>query len=240
MEKFFSSSPAQNFEIFSTSHLMAVTFALLAAVFLFIVTKKFQDSPPLFQALRWGLFAVLITCELSYHIWAISVDIWSFRGYMPFHLSSIGALTAMIGLFTLNRTWVQISFFIGVVPAFLTLLTPDLRYDYDHLRFWIFFLQHIAILLASLFLALHRPHLITFRSVAVVYLLLLLYASFVGFIINPALDSNFMYLANRPGTDTLLDYFGEGFTYYLSLCLTALAVFLLQFFLWSKFVAKKE
>lgn len=240
MENFFSSSPAQNFEIFSASHLAAVSFALLAAVSLFIVRKKVQESHPLFHVLRWGLFAVLITCELSYHVWAVSMDIWTFSGYMPFHLSSIGAITAMIGLFTLNRTWVQISFFIGIVPAFLTLVTPDLRYDYDHLRFWIFFLQHIAILLASLFLALHRPTWITLRSVGGVYLLLLLYAAFVGFIINPVLDSNFMYLANRPGSDTLLDFFGEGFTYYLSLSLTALAVFLLQFFLWSKLIVKKE
>lgn len=240
MENFFSPTSTQEFEMFSASHLAAIAAALLMAVLLFIFQKNFQGSPRLFQAIRWSLFAILLGCELIYHSWAVSVDIWSFNSYAPLHLSGIGSITAMIGLLTLNRVWIQISFFIGLVPAFLTLLTPDLSYGYTHLRFWIFFLEHIAIFLASLFLALNRPNVITIKSIVGVYSLLILYAIVIGYLINPALNSNFMYLEEKPGSDTLLDFFGEGIWYYLSLGLTALAVFILQYFIWSHFVMKKS
>src|SRR5690606_22854265 len=171
--------------------------------------------------------------------WALSNDIWYMGGYLPLHLCGIASIITMIGLVTLHKTLIQISFFIGIVPSFLALITPDMPYDYQHFRFWVFFILHMAIPWGSLFLALSKPDAISLRSVFKVFGLLVAYALVIGFLVNPMTGANYLYLTQMPTADTLLSIFGEGTWYYLNLGITALVLFLLQYFLWRQFMLKK-
>ncbi|WP_422121982.1 TIGR02206 family membrane protein [Planococcus sp. X10-3] len=240
MDSWFGTGSEHYFIPFSTSHLIVLTVALLGLLLLLLFRKSLGKRSRSFQSLRWVLFSLLVLCETSYQYWAISNDIWYAAGHLPLHLCGVASLTAMIGLVTLRKSWIQIAFFIGIVPSFLALVTPDMPYDYHHFRFWVFFILHMVIPWASLLLALSNPGLISFRSVLKVFGLLVAYAIVIGFLINPLIGANYLYLAQLPTADTLLHFFGDGIWYYLNLGITALLLFLLQFFLWHQFIVKNQ
>lgn len=239
MDSWFGRTSAYYFEPFSESHLITLAAAIACLILLPLFKKRFQPPSKTFQWLRWILFSLLLLSEISYQLWAITSGVWSFQGHVPLHLCGIASITAMIGLLTFNKTWIQISFFIGILPAFLALITPELPYDYQHYRFWKFFIHHTTIPVACLFLAFSKPSAITLRSVFFVYSLLIFYALAIGFIVNPLSGANYLYLAQLPAASTPLSFFGDGIWYYTNLGLTAFIIFLLQYFTWRHFVWKK-
>ncbi|HSJ37080.1 MAG TPA: TIGR02206 family membrane protein [Planococcus sp. (in: firmicutes)] len=240
MDSWFGVTSQHPFIPFSTSHLMMLTAALLGLLLLLLFRERLRKRSRSFHILRWVLFSVLVLSEVSYQYWTISNEIWAFSRHMPLHLCGVASMIAMIGLLTLRKSWIQISFFIGIVPSFLALVTPDMPYDYHHYRFWVFFILHMAIPWASLLLALSKPELLSLRSVFKVFGLLVAYAVVIGFVVNPLTGSNYLYLSQLPTADTLLSFFGDGVWYYLNLGITALVVFLVQFFLWNQFIIKKQ
>ena len=240
MDQWFGATSVYPFQAFSASHWIMLAIALAGLVSLLLLKNQLRDSSDNFHWLRWTLFFLLLFSEISYQLWAFTSGVWSFNGHVPLHLCGIASITAMIGLLTYNKIWIQISFFIGILPAFLALITPELPYDYQHYRFWKFFVHHTSIPWACLFLALIKPKSITLRSVFIVYLLLVLYAIIIGFLINPLTDSNYLYLSQLPDAATPLNFFGKGYWYYLNLGATALAIFLLQYILWQKLIIKQN
>lgn len=240
MDSWFGTGSEHDFIPFSTSHLIVLTVALLGLILLLLFRKRLMRGSRSFQFMRWTLFSLLVLCELSYQYWAFSNDIWYAAGHLPLHLCGVASIIAMISLLTLRKSWIQISFFIGILPSFLALITPDMPYDYHHYRFWVFFILHMAIPWASLFLALSKPEFISLRSVFKVFGLLVAYALLIGFLVNPLIDANYLYLSQLPSAETLLSFFGNGVWYYLNLGITALLLFLLQFFLWKQFILKKQ
>ena len=239
MDSWFGVGSEHYFIPFSTSHVIVLTTAVLGLLLLVVFRKSLVKESRLFQVLRWTLFTVLLSSEVTYQYWALSNDIWYMGGYLPLHLCGIASIITMIGLVSLNKTLIQISFFIGIVPSFLALITPDMPYDYQHFRFWVFFILHMTIPWGSLFLALSRPDAISLRSAFKVFGLLVAYALVIGFLVNPMTGANYLYLTQMPTADTLLNIFGEGTWYYLNLGITALILFLLQYFLWRQFMLKK-
>lgn len=240
MDSWFGISSEQYFVPFSTSHILVLTVAVAGIILLLLFRERLMRESRSFQVMRWVLFSMLVLCESSYQYWTISNGIWSFSRHMPLHLCGIASLVAMIGLVTLRKSLIQISFFIGIIPSFLALVTPDMPYDYHHYRFWVFFILHMAIPWASLLLALSKPELISLRSVFKVFGLLVAYALIIGFFLNPLTGSNYLYLSQLPTADTLLRFFGDGIWYYLNLGITALLLFLFQFLLWKQLISKKQ
>ena len=236
MDSWFGKTSQYYFTPFSTSHLIVLAVAALGIILLIAFRKRVLPGSRTFQFLRWILFSLLLVSEVSYQYWTISNGLWNFAGHVPLHLCGVASITAMIGLLTMQRSWIQISFYIGIVPAFLALVTPDLPYDYHHFRFWKFFVHHTAIPWACLFLALAKPDTITLRSVFKVFFLLVAYALVIGFLVNPLTDANYLYLMQLPNAVTPLSFFGDGFWYYLNLGITALLLFLLQYYLWNRYI----
>lgn len=240
MESWFGTTSQHYFTPFSASHLIVLGAAILGIGLLIAFRKQFVKRTRLFHILRWTLFFLLILSEISYQYWTVSNGIWNFAGHVPLHLCGVASITAMIGLVTLRKSWIQISFFIGIVPAFLALVTPDMPYDFQHYRFWKFFVHHTAIPWACLFLALSKPEAITLRSVFKTFLLLVAYALLMGFLVNPLTGANYLYLSQLPDAVTPLSFFGDGIWYYLNLGITALLLFLGQYAVWKRFAVRAE
>lgn len=240
MDSWFGETSTYYFTPFSASHLIMLAAAAAGIILLVLFRKQMRPKSTAFNTLRWILFVLLLVSEASYQYWTISNGLWNFSGHVPLHLCGIASITAMIGLLTMNKTWIQISFFIGLFPAFLAMVTPELPYGYQHFRFWKFFVHHTAIPWACLFLALAKPATITLRSVFKVYFLLIIYALIIGFIVNTLTASNYLYLSQLPDATTPLSFFGDGIWYYLNLGLTALVLFLLQYYIWNRFITNPK
>lgn len=168
----------------------------IGLVILLLTYKGIRASPSTYNFIRWTLFGLLVLSELSYQVWAAVNGIWNLRDHMPLHLCGIAGITGAIALATHNKMLITITFFIGFIPAFLALVTPELPYDYPHFRFWKSFIHHMTISWAGIFPVVTSSVKITFKSTLEAYGYLLLYAAVVGFFINPVLDSNYLYLSH--------------------------------------------
>jgi len=206
---------------------MLAIFLLSAVLFLYF-QKSICSNYKVFQSLRWLLFTLLLGMEITYQIWTATHGVWIHN--LPFHLCGVAGLIGAAALLTLNRKLIAVSFFIGLIPAFMALLTPDLRYDFPNFRYFTFFIQHIALSLTSIFFAItSKPNTINFRSMLLTFGCLVLYGIFVTLVINPWLQANYLYLEGPPPISSPLDFIGEGLLYRLNLHGLALLVFYLQY-----------
>ncbi|UOQ95036.1 TIGR02206 family membrane protein [Halobacillus shinanisalinarum] len=224
MKQWFGPWIDQPFHAFGTAHLFMLVVFSLGMCALWLFSSQIKKETRTHHVIRWALFALLFTCEASYQIWTVVHQVFSPAEHLPLHLCGIASLFAMIGLLTYNKKLIQINFFIGIAPALLALITPDIPHGYEHFRFWKFFIHHMAIPWASLFLVVTTNVSINRQIMLETYGYLVLYSITVGFV-NKLIGSNYLYLSGPPAASTPLDYLGEGVWYYLHLSLLALLVF---------------
>lgn len=230
MKDWFGTLDGEPFTAFGPSHITMIFIYFIVMLTLIFTYKKINKN--WYHALRWVSFSILILAELCYQAWAATNGIWSTREQLPLHLCSIASIVGAIALATQHKKLITITFFIGFIPPFLALITPELPYDFPNFRFFIFFLHHITISFVGLFLVLTNAVQLTLKSTLEAYGYLLIYASIIGFFVNPILDSNYLYLANTPSTSSPLDLLGSGVSYYVQLCLLGLVVFIGLYYLY--------
>jgi len=201
------------FVMFSLPHLASVLLCGMLMIGMFVYRKQIRANPRLKNALRYSIAAVLIVLEGGLHIWYAVVGVWDARDSLPLELCSISLLLSIVMLFTRSRLLYQLMLFAGIGGAMQAVLTPNLYYPFPHFRFFHFFLAHIAIILAPLYLTWIEKYRPTWRSVGYAMIFLNVLLVFVGGI-DLLLDANYMFLMGKPNTPSLLDYLGE-YPYYL-------------------------
>ncbi|WP_082882777.1 YwaF family protein [Paenibacillus swuensis] len=177
---------------------------------------------------RYVIACILIVCESSLNVWYITEGTYRLRSTLPLELCSISLYLCVLMLFTKSRTIFQIVYFTGLGGALQALLTPALAYAYPNYRFMEFFIAHIAIILAVLYMVWvegYRPKLFSV-ALAMIFLNVLLVV--VGFM-NRITGGNYMFIARKPETASLLDVLGPYPWYLLSLEGVALLMFLLLY-----------
>ncbi len=227
MKNWFGLWVDEPFVLFGTTHFIMLALFLLGTFSLCMYVKLGRPHPRFNGWIRWSLFSMLVLSELSYQTWAVVNGVWSMADHIPLHLCGIASLIGMITLLTYQPRLIQLIYFIGILPAILALITPDVPFDYHHFRFWKFFIHHMAIAWTSLFLILSTTVRITWRSMIESFVYLLIYAGVVGFV-NQQLGSNYLYLQHPPLSNTLLNYLGSGYLYVLNLILLAFFSFVLM------------
>jgi hypothetical integral membrane protein (TIGR02206 family) len=159
--------------------------------------------------------------------------VWDSGSSLPLELCGITLLLSVIMLLTRSRSLYSFLYFAGIGGAFIALLTPNLVYPYPHFRFLLFFIAHGAIILASLYMTWIEGYRPTWKSLFFAMLCLNIIAACVK-AANHMLGSNYMFLAHKPGTYSVLEYFGPYPYYLLVEELFAFVVFLLMYlvFFW--------
>ncbi|RDW14975.1 TIGR02206 family membrane protein [Oceanobacillus chungangensis] len=225
LQEWFMNIDGNPFVSFGTSHLIMILIYVIGIIFFFFTRKHIVANQFIYNLIRWSLFSILVLSEISYQIWTATNGIWSLSEYIPLHLCGIASIIGAIALASLNRKLIIISFFIGFIPAFLAIITPELLYEFPHFRFLQFFVSHLAISWTGIFLLTTRSIKVTFKSMLETYAYVLIYSGIIGFVVNPLLGSNYLYLASPPAASTPLDLLGSGVWYYVNLCLLAYVVF---------------
>jgi hypothetical integral membrane protein (TIGR02206 family) len=209
------------FEAFSLAHGLGVAMAA-AIVIGIVVFRERLRTPRSNRNARYALVAVLVGCELSLQAWYGITDNWGLHS-LPFQLCSIMMWLSALLLLTRNRKLYEITFFLGIMGAFQALLTPNLDVSYPQFRYFHFFVAHGAIVGASVFLTViegYRPTASSvFRALAWLHALAIPAA-----ITNAATGSNFMFLARKPDTASMLDLLAPWPWYILQLELVALVL----------------
>ncbi|MCA1031993.1 TIGR02206 family membrane protein [Bacillus timonensis] len=222
------------FQFLSLSHVTMLIILLLSATFLFLKRDKIRESQS--NKIRYILAIGLLVSELSLYLWYIYTDVWNLADSLPLQLCSISLLLSIVMLFSRSYFLFEITYFFGVGGALQAMLTPELTYDFPHYRYFHFFLAHIAIILASLYMVWVEKYKPTFKSVWKAMLVLNALAIFI-YIVNKITGGNYMFLAKKPSNPSILDFLGPYPWYILSLEAVAFSIFLL---LYLPFYRRKE
>src|SRR5690625_1249709 len=238
MENWFGGIVQERFILFSTSHIVMILLYFLVLTVLLFNHKKITANPHFSSMFRWLLAGFLLLSEATYQIWMAVNGMWRIEYSLPLHICSLSGILAVIALVSRNKNVIIITFFLGFIPAALTIITPELGFDYPHYRYWQFFLHHIVLSCVSLYLVLASKVNITFKTTLAAFGTLLLYALVIGALINPMLDGNYLFLSASPANDTIINFLGSGIVYIVNLVMVGFLVFIISFIMF-KLIARR-
>lgn len=233
LSSYFERNYNADFIMFSPSHWVALLLIAISCLLLYRSRLKIRSHPKLKRIIRLLLVFILLCSEAGLQVWYLSQDVWKSSSSLPLELCGITLLLSVIMLITRSRLLYSFLYFAGIGGAFIALITPNLVYPYPHFRFLLFFVAHGAIILASLYMTWIEGYKPTWKSLFFTMICLNVVAAFV-WVINYLLDSNYMFLAHKPSTYSVLDYFGPYPYYLLVEELFAFLVFLIMYlmFFW--------
>ncbi|MCA0971087.1 TIGR02206 family membrane protein [Halobacillus litoralis] len=238
MDNWFQAYSSHPFVPFTLSHWIALIVFAAGLSFILLFAEKISRHPGSMKFIRLSLLILLFISEVSYQYWAVTNGVWSTTYYIPLHLCGIASIVGIAALVTYHPKLIKLNYFIGIIPALIALITPDLLYDYQHFRFWKFFIHHMAIIWTSVFLVVTASVNVSWGTMFKAYFWLVIYGVVVGFI-NTILGANYMFLNGPPEAATPLDYMGDGLWYYLNLGIVALVVFALMKLLHGALIKNK-
>ena len=175
-----------------------------------------------------GLAVLLIAWVAAYHLVVALRGQFEPDSDLPLQLTDIATVIAALALWSRSLLLFELTYFWGLTAVLLAVLPPGLDPDegFPSFLFWHYFVTHSGVILAALFLAVGLG--LTARSGAVRRVLLATFAwAGVTTAGNVLTGGNYMFLRERPGTPSILDYMGPWPGYILSATLLALALFAL-------------
>ncbi|QHT62361.1 TIGR02206 family membrane protein [Paenibacillus lycopersici] len=207
MRSFLNPKISQHFSAYSPSHIAALVTLVMSAVLLYRYRHKIRRQPRAVQTIRYALLACLVVPECFLFFWYAAEDLWDPQYTLPLELCSISQLLAIAMLISRSRLLYQIVFLAGIGGAMQAMLTPDLIYPFPHFRFFHFFIVHMAIILAPLYLTWVGGCRLTWKSVGITMIFLNILVVLVGGV-DYWLDANYMFLRHKPEAASLLDILG--------------------------------
>ncbi|NMO96521.1 TIGR02206 family membrane protein [Paenibacillus lemnae] len=195
---------------------------------LFLLRHRIAARPRIKSLIRRLLIAALLLPEAALQTWYLTAGIWDRSTSLPLELCSLTMFLGGIMLLTGNRLLYEILYFAGIGGALQAVLTPNLDYPFPHFRFIHFFIVHMAIILAPLYMTWiegYRP-----RWMSILRNMIFLNgAALLVAAVNWAIGSNYMFLMHKPSTPSVLDWLGPHPVYILAEELIALLLFTVMY-----------
>jgi hypothetical integral membrane protein (TIGR02206 family) len=217
-----------DFVLFGPAHLAILAAIGAVAVGLTWIGRK---NPAVTRPVRLILGFFLLINELVWYGFKLNQEGWRFPEGLPLQLCDLSLWMTVFAALTLNQWIYELAYFAGLGGAAMALLTPELWAPMLSYPTIYFFMAHGGIVVVIVFITatgLARP-----RPGCVLRAMILVngFAAFVG-LFNAIFRTNYMYLCRKPGSASLLDFFGPWPWYILGGELAAAAIFYL---LWLPF-----
>lgn len=226
------------FQLFSPSHLIALS-VLLVFYIGFVVSQKYWPINPKTEPyIRDGVAAIMIIQEITLNIYRVQTNIWSFAESLPVHLCSFSIILGSYMLVTRSKYLFDILYFWSV-GAMVALFTPDLtNTDFPTFRFYQFFFSHGIIVFSVLYMFVVHRYMPGKGSLKRTLIFTHLLVPFIA-VINYLTGGNYFFIAYTPPTASPIDLLGPWPQYLIWLDLILITVFSLMY-LPFVFAAKKK
>jgi len=191
------------FVLFDGAHLTALGLIVLLNVFL---VWRFKGAPESARHnVRWTIAIILWLNEIGWHIWNAATGQWTLQTMLPLHLCSVLVWVGALALVTKNYRVYEFMYFMGIAGAVQALLTPDVgMYGFPHFRAFQTFISHGLIITSPIFMTLVDGYRPTWGSYGRVVIWMNVYMVIV-FVINLLIGSNYLFIAHKPPTASILD-----------------------------------
>ncbi|MBP1992319.1 YwaF family protein [Paenibacillus eucommiae] len=228
--------------MFSTTHWVTIILIFFIILSLYVFRRPIRSNPSLKKGVKAAILGSLVVPEVMLHIWYISNGIWDSSYSLPLELCSFSLFAGILLLLRPHQLLYEFVFFAGVSGAFLAIVTPNLDYPFPHFRFSHFFIVHMGIILAAMYMSWIEQLRPTWKSIPRTMILINLFVVLViG--MNLLLDANYMFLMRKPSTVSLIDVLGPHPYYLISEEFVALLFFTLIYFFFyqvPKYFKKRE
>jgi hypothetical integral membrane protein (TIGR02206 family) len=191
------------FQLFGPPHLTAL--ALIALLNVWLIARGSRLKPQARRAWRYGLAVVLLVDETLWHVWNATTGQWNLQTMLPLHLCSVFVFLSAVMLIRKDYRIYEFAYFLGIAGATQALLTPDAGpYGFPHFRFFQVMISHGSIVTAAIYMTTVESFRPTWASLRRVLIGGNVYMVAVG-LINAVLGSNYLFIARKPETASLLD-----------------------------------
>lgn len=206
--------------LFGVVHLRLLGVVIAAAVTLTSLCRHKRVS---LRLLRLVLGYGLAINELTWWVFRYAHE-GVHRTNLPLQLCDLTVWATVAACITCVPLAIEFSYFTGVAGSGMALLTPDLWSPWPSYPAVYFFLAHGGIVVACSVLVFGRIAGIRPGAIRRIFGLLAAYAVVVG-IFNAFAGANYMYLCQKPGNPSLLDFLGPWPVYLLGGAAVALVLF---------------
>ncbi|TGL77164.1 TIGR02206 family membrane protein [Leptospira yasudae] len=217
----------QRFQIGSALHYL-VLFLTVSAIFVLLWIARKDRQRILSKRIGFVIAWILILNYLVYVIYRIDSGHWEIRYDLPMEFCNWAMIVTSIALLTHNRTFAELSYFWVMSGSVNGVITPDLQVTFPHIYFFIFFIAHSGLVIASLYIVFGLK--LEPRPWAVLRAFLYSQIFFVtAFVVDYALDGNYGYMMSKPSAGSALDYLGEWPYYLIHIQLIGVGFFILLY-----------
>lgn len=220
----------KNFHMFSRIHLITI-FSILSFIILIYLTRNMIKSRnKVDKYIRSVLAVIMMLAEISSYCWAIINGTFDLGSSLPLTLCGMNVYLAFILLINKSYPLYEVLFFMALLGSLQAVLTPDVEYNFPHIRYTQFFVTHGCVLITIFYMTFiynFKPKLF---SIIKSYVALVLYAIPVG-IFNIFVHGNYMFLDHKPESPSLLNYLGPWPWYILVMLILVLPYFALIYFI---------
>jgi hypothetical integral membrane protein (TIGR02206 family) len=194
------------FEAFGASHLLMLALFLLALPLVVMIGRRVRGTGSEERARRVLAVAIVATAVPLQVLQLLPGD-WDFDTSLPLQLCDLAWMVAAYALWTRTPWACALTYYWGLTLTSQAMLTPALVQDFPHPRFIGFWVMHLLVVWAAVFLTAGLGIRPTWRlyglTVAVTAAWVVAAMTF-----NAAFDTNYGYLNAKPGTGSALDLLG--------------------------------
>ncbi len=209
---FWGGIPTSEFKLFGLSHIIVIVIVIGVALLIYRNRKRIGISK-YEKHFRVIIALLLIIQSIIYQAWLISTGTWSIETSLPFSICECAAFLCIYMLLTKSKQVFEIVYFAGTVISFLVVLSPALSFNFPHIRFIEFFMEHGLIVIAPLYMAFVHGFRPTWKSPLKTVLVMNCCAPIIiG--LNYVTKGNYWFIANLPEQQTILNIFG-GYPWYI-------------------------
>lgn len=220
------------FLLFGRAHLAALALTCAGAIAVAWAGRRLRGRPEQ----RWlsrAMALLIVVCQGGMQLETMLPGNFQWRGSLPLQLCDVAWIIAVYALWTHRIVPFGLVYYWGLSATVLAMITPDLRSGFPHFHFWMFYFGHAAVVAASVYLCWGvglRP---TWRLYRLTCLVTAGFATALYFL-NGALETNYMYLNEKPLPGTMLDFFGP-YPFHIVVCtLIALVSWALLTWPWDR------
>ncbi len=215
MGEFFAKDfSGEAFILFGPGHLIALAIIALVNISFLFWRRSGELARRRF---RYGLAGLLLLDEMAWHAWNLYTGQWTIQTMLPLHLCSVFVFLSAWMLISKNRAIYPFAYFLGISGALQALLTPDAgAYGFPHFRAFQVMISHGAIVTAAIYMTLVEGFRPFWKDTVRVFVISNIYMLFVG-LINFLIGSNYLFIARKPDTASLLDVLGPWPWYILAI-----------------------
>lgn len=223
-------------QIFGPKHLSVIAIFVLVWLSFFYFRNLWNAGMQ--KKIRISLAIALAFAEISIHLWWAYWGIWNIQTTLPLHLCSIMVWLTVYTALTDNHSLYEFTYFLGIGGALQAFLTPAdaSMYDIPHYRIMQTLIAHGLLITIPVYMTVvegFRPTLQAFKRI---FIWTNVYMVFI-FFLNRAIGSNYLFIAEKPPSPTLMDALSPWPWYIPQLELVAFA---LLFLLYTPFLIQQK